>query len=283
VGVTILCITTSGLPGIRPCTHRGQHRVTCLDHEGWAASIRPGECNGCLPRSADRGYLCQWCYEKLDAAHLKWRTFAQLVLETDGRAVSADGGGIKGSTPDGYTNLPLTVLALDECTRLLRSQAGLTLDAWVHTEAGARDAIMFAHAAERAYRSLEVEERELQLERVRCPKCDQFALWAGGNQTRKVHGATVVTCGNCGELLDRIRDDSPRWIGSDPCRDEHHLACTELACGCVCHDIGARSRPQGIPALWDADLAAVTGWRDRTLWVWDGETFRPQTDERKTA
>ena len=48
--------------------------------------------------------------------------------------------------------------------------------------AGARDAIMFAHAAERAYRSLEVEKRELQLERVRCPHCDQLSLTA--NPTR---------------------------------------------------------------------------------------------------
>lgn len=278
--MTILCATTEHLPGIRPCTHRGQHQVRCLDHEGWAASIRPGECGGCLPRSADRGFLCQWCWEKVDAAYMRWRDFARLVLETDGRAVSVDGGGIKGSTPDGYTNLPLTVLALDECTRLLRSLTGRTLDAWIHTEDGARDAIMFAHAAERAYRSLEVEKRELQLERVRCPKCDLFSLTA--NPTRQRNGTTIVECQHCGELLDKIRDDSPRWVGSESCEDGEHPACEGMNCRCDCHTLGRSSTPQGVAALWDADQH-TQGFVDRTVWATDGTHIWNTEETRRTA
>lgn len=89
---------------------------------------------------------------------LLWPQVQRLVVETDSRAVSPERGG-KSSTPDGFTNLPLTFLTLDECDRLHRSATGITLDAWVHTEAGARDAIMLTHAAQRTYQSLEVEKR----------------------------------------------------------------------------------------------------------------------------
>ena len=280
--MTILCITTERLPGIRPCRHVGQHRVRCHDHEGW--SKRPGICLGCLPRKADRGYLCHSCYDRVDAAHLKWAGFARLVIETDGRVVSPEG---KGAAPEGYTNLPLTFLALDECTRLLRSLSGRTLDAWVHTEDGARDAIMFAHAAERAYQALEVEKRELKLERVRCPKCDQLTLT--GNTTRKHHGSTIVECQNCGEQLDKIRDDHRRWVGSEVCEGPAgaaHLDCTSLHCGCLCHGYGRESQTMGVSALWDADLhAARPNLAPRELWavLSARDIHLLAVDERKTA
>ncbi|GAA1915145.1 hypothetical protein GCM10009775_04470 [Microbacterium aoyamense] len=239
--MTILCITNTGIPGIRRCTIRGKHGILCPDrevnraiaeHQG--AELGEPTCGGCLPRKADHGFLCNWCWERVEAAQLEWPRFARLVVETEGRAVSAEGGGIKGSTPDGYTNLPLTMLLLDECTRLLRSRAGATLDAWVHTEAGARDAIMFAHSAERAFRSVEVESKPLQLERVRCPHCGQLALFE--NRKRKVRGATVVECENCGEELDKIRDDAAeRWHGSEACEHGHHDRCRSLSCPCDCH------------------------------------------------
>lgn len=275
----ILCITNEHLPGIRPCTHLGQHKVTCHDHEGWREDLRPGTCPGCLPRKADRGYLCQGCWSRLDDAALRWPQFRRLVVETEGRAVSPEGGG-RGSSPDGYTNLPLTFLMLDECDRLHRSSAGITLDTWVHTEDGARDAIMFAHAAERAYRSLEVEKRELKLERVRCPHCDRLSLTA--NPTRELGGMTVVECQHCGELLDRIRDDHHRWVGSETCEAGGHLACAGPNCRCDCHDLGRASTEQGIAALWDADQHA-TGYVDRRWWQIDGGRVWPAEPERKTA
>lgn len=279
--MTILCVTTDWLPGIRPCTSLGEHRVTCLDHEGWAEDLRPGVCRGCFPRAADHGFLCQRCYERVEAAFLKWRPFARLVLETEGRAVSPEGG-TKGAAPAGYSNLPLTFLALDECERLLRSRADRTLEVWVHDHDGARDAILFAHAAERAYLSLEVEERERKVYRVRCPHCGHQTLT--GHTTREQRGATIVECQVCGEQLDKIRaTTTPARMESEACRDEQHIDCGELACSCTCHEIGHRSRPQGVVALWDADLAAVTAQHDRADWVWDGTTIRQRRDERKTA
>lgn len=281
--MTILCITNEHLPGIRPCTHLGLHRVSCRDHEGWRGHLRPGTCRGCRPRKAERGFLCQGCWERLDEAMLRWPQFRRLVVETDGRAVSPEGGA-KGATPDGYTNLPLTFLALDECDRLRRSGLGLTLEAWVHTEAGARDAIMFTHAAQRAYRSLEVEKRELKLERVRCPHCDRLSLTA--NPHRQAGGSTIVECQHCGELLDKIRDPRSTTYTSETCEASDmltHQPCRDLACRCDCHTIGRASTPQGIHTLWDADQATA-GYVTRRDWIItrDGLTLRTEP-ERKTA
>lgn len=228
----ILCATTTGLPGIRPCTHRGLHRVSCPDHEGWREDLRPGTCTGCLPRSADIGFLCRWCHERVLDATLKWPQFVRDITAAEGRAVSAEQGR-RGSAPAGYTLIPLTTLALDECERYLASRRGVTVDVWVHTEDGARDAVLFAHAAGRAYRSLETEERPLRLERVRCPHCDQYTLRE--NPTRRVTGATVVECSHCGEELDTIRDDQSRWVGSEACEAGRHEWCESLECRCDCH------------------------------------------------
>src|SRR6185437_12112652 len=142
-------------------------------------------------------------------------------------------GGIKGSTPTGYSNLPLTVLALDECDRLLASLTGKTLDAWVHTEDGARDAVMFAHAAESAYRSLEVEVKPARVERARCPHCGLLSLT--GNPARYRSGVTEVSCRHCGGLLSTVRDDAPSWVGSEACEAGVHESCRDLVCRCECH------------------------------------------------
>lgn len=277
--MTILCITAERLPGVRPCTHLGLHTVACLDHEGNREDLRPGTCRGCLPRTADVGYLCRGCYERVSDAVFRWAQFRRMVIETGGRAVSPEGGR-KGSTPDGYTNLPLTTLTLDECDRLLRSQHGQTIDLWVHTPDGARDAVMFAAAAHRAYRTVEVEKRELRLERVRCPHCDMLSLSA--NPTSRRQGVTVVECQHCGELLDTVKDDRTRWVGSEACEHAGHVDCRNLECRCDCHHIGRASTEQGVSALWDADQHTA-GYVDRAGWMTDGRTVWQAVEERKSA
>ncbi len=107
------------------------------------------------PTSASSAATAGTCVE---TAYPQWDRFRQLLEATDGRAVSASGGG--GSAASGYSNLPLTFLALDECERHLATRGDLTLLMWVNTPAGAAHAIQFAHAALNAYRTLEVEERE---------------------------------------------------------------------------------------------------------------------------
>jgi ribosomal protein S27E len=272
--MTILCVTTTGLPGVRPCTTLGEHRVNCWDHPGW--TINPGTCRGCLPRAADRGYLCQPCNEQVEAAYFAWAPWLRLVAEAGARAVSPDGGG--GATPDGYTNLSLTMLAVDECARLLASRRDRTLDLWVHDQDGAADAIRFAHAAQAAYRTLQVEEREAAVRRERCPNCEHLTVY--GHRSEQQRGSVVVTCEWCGFELAKIRTTLDPTASHD-CLDGDHGTCARLGCRCACHDLGRRSTAQGIGVLWDGDQHAA-GFVDRAAWVFDGETIR-QHDERKTA
>lgn len=273
--MTILCVAAVGIPGVRPCAEHGEHRVTCPDHPGFRNP--PARCGGCLPRAADRGYLCTHHYDRVENAYMRWAPFVRLLAETEGRAVSPEA---RGGTVTGHSNLPLTFLAVDECERHLASRENRTIDAWVHTEEGARDAVLFATAAENAYRALEVEEREHVIVREKCPHCG--AITVRGHLTRERAGTTIVECEWCHQPLAKVRTAPTAHTDSEACEHFDHAACREFACQCACHDIGHRNRPQGVTALWDADLAAVTGWRDRAGWLWDGATIQ-RRDERKTA
>lgn len=214
--MTLLCIATTGLPGIRPCTVRGVHRVTCPDHEGWEARLRPGTCGGCLPREANHGFLCRGHFERVQSAYARWGTF-RAALDGVDRAVSVDTAGVAG-TSVGWVPLPGTLLAIDECERYLASMPDGPhgFDMWISTEEGARDAVLFAAAAERAYRSHQIEEREQGLRRVRCPKCGQLALVRLAPVFEL--DPVIVSCDNCQHEIregDQAhlyqRDETGQW------------------------------------------------------------------------
>lgn len=251
--MTILCITTEGLPGIRPCREFGEHRVTCRDHPGWDESQRPGRCRGCLPRAADHGYLCQHCYDRVEHAYPEWAPFRRLLDEAEGRTHTAEGGS---SSAMGYSNLTVAHLAIDEVERHLQDRGDRTIDLWVHTPEGAAHAILFAAAAEAAYRTLKVDDRnehEPVLERTRCPHC-QYVTIAEPNRTREVGAFTIIECQWCGGVIDKVRTGPPRWVGSETCEHEDHLACARFGCECDCHRLGRASQQVGIEALWNADM-----------------------------
>lgn len=263
----ITCVRNHATPG--------EHRVTCPDHPGWDIDLRPHTCRGCLPRAAERGFLCTACYERTIDAVVHWADFAAHVRAADGRLVSPEPGVTASASPRGYSNLTLSFLALDECERLLASRAGRTIDLWVHDEAGARDAIRFAIAAEQAYRSLEIEEREQELVRERCEHCESLAPAT----TRHERGVVVVACAFCGEERARIRPDVTRWRGSATCEHQLHADCVNVDCPCPCHVMGAQSRPGGVRALWDADQH-TTNHGYRAFWaIRDALTIEPITEE----
>lgn len=276
--MTIVCATNADLPGIRPCTEAGAHRVTCPD---------PDTCRGCLPLAAEVGFLCHHCFTMVEHAYAGWDRWAALIVAAGGRAVSATGGG--GAAALGYSNLSLAFLTLDECQRHLRTRGDLTLLMWVNTQAGAEHAIQFAHAALNAYRTLEVEERAQKTPPpARCPHCG--LLTATRNTERVVGAYTVIDCQHCGERLDKIRTGPPSWSGSGVCESNNgadHAACTDVDCDCWCHHYGTKSRRAGIELLWDADHhTAAPGAAPRHAWtVTDPHTItrREADDERKTA
>jgi ribosomal protein S27E len=166
--------------------------IFCVSSVGY--DIRP-----CSPemRPADRGFLCQHCYDRVIHAYEQWPRFAAALDATEGRPVQSDNGGVRSSRQLGYINLPLTLMSKLECEGYLRSlpDGARALDMWVATEAGAFDAIRFAHAAERAYRDIRVEERPSRITRVRCPNCSQLTLV---RKPPEYAGAPItVPCSNC--------------------------------------------------------------------------------------
>lgn len=280
--MTIVCATNDNLPGIRPCTELGAHRVTCPDYD--ANGDGPGLCRGCLPLAAEVGFLCHHCFSMVEHAYSGWARWSQLITAAGGRAVSPTGGG---GTALGYSNLSLAFLELDTCTRHLNTRGDRTLLLWVNDPDGAAHAIQFAHAALNAYRTLEVEEREKRTPPpARCPHCG--LLTATRNTERQVGAFTVVECQHCGEQLDRIRTGPASWAGSTVCESDNgadHAECPDVDCACFCHHYGPKSRRAGISALWDADAAtAAPGSAPRHEWViTDPHTITRITEERKTA
>lgn len=180
----ILCVASwPGVPSVAPC--RSGHLDTCTDPDGHP---------GCRARNADRGFLCSSHFDRLEHAYARWDEFASRVGALGlSKAVQRDNAGVR-TQADGHVNLTGVTLALDECTRFLASAAGhRSLELWVSTEAGAADAIQFAAAAERAYRSHEVEERPHRIRRVRC-ECGAQLIW---RPPAWFEGDVTVQCSVC--------------------------------------------------------------------------------------
>ncbi|WDH77898.1 hypothetical protein PTQ19_10230 [Microbacterium esteraromaticum] len=204
-----------------------------------------------------------------------WSDFKAKLDATEGRAVAAEGGG---GSALGFANLSLVFLAVDECERHLASRRG-TVDHWVQTHQGAADAVMFSHAAARAWDALPVEPREERpVAPQRCPDCGFLSVY--GHVSRKSRKGTVIDCRNCGYELDVVPTHVDRWAGSATCEHQLHTDCTNLNCGCPCHNVGAKSRPAGAQALWDADQFMTSpdvraGWEIR-----DHLTIEPTKETR---
>lgn len=190
---SIYCVASiPGVPSVAPC--RSGHLETCTDPDGHP---------GCQARLAERGFLCSAHFDRLEHAYARWAEFERKAAVLGlSRAVQRDNAGVRTSA-EGHVNLTGVMLAIDECQRHLASAAGhRSLDLWVSTEAGAADAIQFAAAAERAYRSHEIEERPHRITRVRCPECAQQLIWTPPAWFEK---PVSIRCGNpeCGHVIDQ--------------------------------------------------------------------------------
>lgn len=178
----IYCIASiPGVPSVAPC--RSGHLETCTDPEGHP---------GCQARLAERGFLCSAHFDRLEHAYARWAEFESKAAGLGlSRAVQRDNAGVRTSA-EGHVNLTGVMLAIDECRRHLASAAGhRSLDLWVSTEVGAADAIQFAAAAERAYRSHEIAEKPHKITRVRCESCGTSMVW---HPPAWYEGAVTVQC-----------------------------------------------------------------------------------------
>ena len=181
----ILCVASwPGVPSVTPCPTTGVLLDTCQNDD----------CRGCYFRTADRGFLCSGHFDRLEHAYARWDEFASCVGALGlSKAVQRDNAGVR-TQADGHVNLTGVTLAMDECERFLASAAGhRSLELWVSTEAGAADAIQFAAAAERAYRSHEISERPHKIARVRC-ECGAQLIW---RPPAWFEGDVTVQCSVC--------------------------------------------------------------------------------------
>ena len=183
---TILCVAAwPGVPSVAPCKSAGVHLETCMNDD----------CRGCFPRQAERGFLCAAHFDRVEHALMRWDEFerraGQLGLS---KAVQRDNAGVR-TRAEGHVNLTGVALAIDECETFIGrgGTRGITAETWVQSELGAANAIQFAAAAERAYRSHEVEERPHRIRRVRCPECQQQMIW---HPPAWYEGHVTVRCAN---------------------------------------------------------------------------------------
>lgn len=198
--MTLLCIT-SEMPGERSCVHRGQHIGRCDGFEWQWVEKRQREeatgkaCKGCLPKVAQHGLLCWNCWDSVQTAITDWHPFEKMLVGVS-RAVQRDNGGVRGQSV-GYVPLPGTMLAIDEIRSYLKTFTG-TMDAWVSTSEGAKDAVRFARAVPTAMRTHAVEEKPHKLRRLRCPDCGTLNfVW---NPPSQPQSDITVTC-ECGKAI----------------------------------------------------------------------------------
>lgn len=180
----IYCVASHpGVPSVAPC--RDGHLDGCPN---------PDDHPPCRARLAERGFLCARHFDRLEHAYARWNEFEDRVNSLGlSKAVQRDNAGVR-TQADGHVNLTGVMLAIDECSRFLASAAGHpSLEMWVSTEAGAADAIQFAAAAERAYRSHETAERPHKIKRVRC-ECGAQLIW---RPPAWFEGDVTVQCSVC--------------------------------------------------------------------------------------
>lgn len=118
------------------CTTRGQHRPDCdntCPHKRTARTCPTrcdGTCRGCLPRPAEHGHLCPWCWQRLQSdiatAPALIRHLRTMAQPTAGARPSDNAGG--GGDPAFGTILSAAVDAADELHACLASWAHLVLE-----------------------------------------------------------------------------------------------------------------------------------------------------------
>jgi hypothetical protein len=197
--MTLACVTND-LLSMRPCVQAGAHLPYCT---GTARRDRSKLCQGCQPRPASHGLLCNTCYGRLDRAFTKWGPFADIVAPLE-RVMTADTGGGQ-SAALGYIPIPKTHLDIDEVERYLDTfyDAHENISLWVSSQGGSRDAVIFTRLAERAFRAHPLEDKPRLADSIRCIKCAHWSLVV----TPPVNylDDLLVTCQNraCGLELDQ--------------------------------------------------------------------------------
>lgn len=215
---------------VRPCASgcrlRDRHASECVDEA----------CRGCLPRYAEHGVLCAWCWQKLADAladvpvlvtHL--RATANALAEASGRPL--DALTVRAGDPATRTVLHGAWLAADDLESLVASWALLVLEehparlrgpnaapwhgdvvawmaphlAWISRHDWApvmRRELSTTIATARARWPLpEDVERHRPIPDVRCPRCDRAGLWYYPPSFARQPFAVACQNSDCGRVF----------------------------------------------------------------------------------
>lgn len=193
----LVCVTVDpGVSGVRPCVHLGEHHSGCEE----------AECRGCLPREARYGVVCARCWYALELAWAEWSLLEPYLTRYSRLSPRNESVGRAPAGPS--IPLPQTALAADEVRSYLVGEPQ-DARAWVSTVDGARDAVGFTRAVQRAVRAHQIAERPRTLVRMRCPNpihgtTPPLVVW----EPPQYAGDTVsVKCEECGRTIT----DEEQW------------------------------------------------------------------------
>lgn len=242
------------------CTIRGQHQTTCEDRD-----LETDPCRGCLPRQAEFGNLCPWCWQRLhsdviDAATLV-RHLRYIAAPNAGSAPPGDGR--SQGDPAEASILPGAIDAADGVHAALASYAHLILEehphgrvmrgpdmrgAWItqttiHTDAYGT---YVQKATVAGIRDAEATERLVKWMLPFLPWCaDQ--QWAGVMRTElaDIIATTKARYPTAETRLVKVTDTlCPRcdhasltYMPPQKFRDELVIACTNPECGRIFHEV----------------------------------------------
>jgi hypothetical protein len=140
--MTLICVTNS-VDTVRSCVFYGEHTTGCSgEQRAWHPEkkryIATGrECPGCLPRPAERGFLCSTCFEKLEATMSYADSHTPVVeavdLITHLRSIESaptSDDGIRGGRPGSRVIMPESWQQADELYKALAHVAISLADDW---------------------------------------------------------------------------------------------------------------------------------------------------------
>ncbi len=184
--------------GIRPCTIRDTHLVTC-----------PGaNCPGCAPKPAVHGYLCRHHYEQVEDALHHHRQLVRLLMVGE-RAQSP----VSSASTIPGPRIPLAALRLDldAIHRLWDGDGHEAAATWVISIPGAMQALRYARAVHTAQLRHPTEPRPVYAGRYRCPGCRELTVII--DPPAYVEADAIMRCIRCGwQQRDQDHIEAVRYL-----------------------------------------------------------------------
>ncbi|MFJ4173373.1 hypothetical protein [Microbacterium sp. NPDC089696] len=194
-----------------PCRRRGITPDGTRVPVAHYATCENAECRGCVPRSAQHGYLCGVCYRRVVDAlgRLAWLISHLRSIE---KAAQAVGERVDTSMeksilmPDPWIAADELMVSLgarqirstatiDEAIQLAHDAVALDVDEWVSTEAGATQAVVMLKRMGVALKRWPDSEAQFRpIPYLQCPNCGYTHLWRSapdhfGDELRVVCGS----------------------------------------------------------------------------------------------